>query len=250
MLIIFSFFTGLIAGSFLNVCIYRLPRKESLVFPPSHCPKCGAKLAPLELVPIFSYLWLKGRCRHCGNRISWRYPLVELLTGGIFVALAGFFGLSFLLLKFLFLSCLLLIISFIDLEHYLIPDRLILVMSGGGALLDFFARDLTLASILVGAGAPAAALAALVLLSRGGIGGGDVKLAGATGLFLGWPQSVLALLLGCFIAGTVGCFLLLFKRKKRKDSIPFAPFLCAGVFLSIFWGETLLKWYLNFLGFS
>ncbi len=247
---IIFFLAGMTVGSFLNVCIYRLPRKESIVHPRSHCPRCGTKLAARDLVPLLSYLWLKGRCRSCGAAIHWRYPLVELFTGIVFIALYGFFGLNVLLLKYLFLACLLLVISFIDLEHYLIPDRLILVMLAGGVLVNLFTRDLAIPSILGGMLVPAAALAILALVSRGGMGGGDVKLAGAAGVFLGWPGSGMALFLACMLAGATGALLLISGRKKRKDLLPFAPFFSAGVFLEIFWGEPLLKWYLSFLGFS
>ncbi|MCL6449084.1 MAG: prepilin peptidase [Armatimonadetes bacterium] len=237
-------------GSFLNVCIYRLPRQESIVYPPSHCPRCDTKLAARDLVPLFSYLWLKGRCRSCGAAIHWRYPLVELLTGAVFVALYGFFGLNVLLLKYLFLACLLIVITFIDLEHYLIPDRLNLALLAGGILSNAVARELPVASVFWGALIPAAALAILALASRGGMGGGDVKLAGAAGVFLGWPGSGVALFLACLLAGAAGALLLISGRKKRKDPMPFAPFFSAGVFLGIFWGEPLLKWYLNFLDLS
>lgn len=244
------FLAGITLGSFLNVCVYRLPRKESVVYPSSHCPHCETKLAARDLVPLLSYLWLKGRCRYCGTAIHWRYPLVELFTGIIFIALYGFFGLNVLLLKYLFLACLLIVIAFIDLEHYLIPDRLNLVMLAGGILSNAVTRELSVASVFWGALIPAAALAVLVVVSRGGMGGGDVKLAGAAGVFLGWPGSGMALFLACMLAGTMGILLLLFKRKKRKDPMPFAPFFTAGVFLQIFWGEPLLKWYLKFLGFA
>jgi leader peptidase (prepilin peptidase)/N-methyltransferase len=244
------FFFGLIIGSFLNVCIYRLPRKESLILPPSHCPHCRTRLMARDLVPLFSYLWLKGRCRYCGAVIYWRYPLVELLTGTIFVALYCFFGPNFLLLKYLFLACLLIIVTFIDLEYCLIPDRLNLVMLAGGILFSLITRDLLVASLLWGAVIPAAMLAILAVISRGGMGGGDVKLAAATGFFLGWPGNGVALLLACLLAGATGSIFLFFKWKKRKDAIPFAPFFTVGIFLHIFWGEPLLKWYLNNLGFS
>lgn len=243
MLILLFFLAGMVIGSFLNVCIYRLPRKESVVYPPSRCPRCGTRLAARDLVPLFSYLWLKGRCRSCGAAIHWRYPLVELLTGAAFVALSGFFGINVLLLKYLFLACLLLVISFIDLEHYLIPDRLILVMLAGGVLVNLFTRDLAIPSILGGMLVPAAALAVLAVVSRGGMGGGDIKLAGAAGVFLGWPGNAVALFLACLLAGLAGGLLLVLKRKKRKDPVPFAPFFTAGVFLQIFWGEPLIKWY-------
>jgi len=245
--LVISFLAGIIIGSFLNVLIYRLPRRESIIFPSSHCPHCGVALAVQDLVPLFSFLCLKGRCRFCGAAIHWRYPLAELLTGSVFVAFYTFFGLNILMLKYLFLACLLIAVAFIDLEHYTIPDSLNLTILAGGILLNAAARDLSVTSILLGAFIPAAALAVLAVVSRGGMGGGDVKLIGAAGIFLGWPGSIVALFLACLLAGALGSLLLLFKRKKRKDPIPFAPFISAGIFLNIFCGEALLKWYLALL---
>lgn len=241
----YFFVLGLIIGSFLNVCIYRMPKNESVVFPSSHCPHCRTKLASWDLVPLFSYLWLKGRCRYCQCPISWRYPVVELLTGLLFIALYAYFGLNLLLVKYLTLICLLMVISFIDLEYYLIPNRLILVISGAGVLLNFFTRELTISSIIWGVLAPAGILFLLAALSKGGMGGGDIKLAGAAGLFLGWPQSLLALFLACFLGGFFGLILLIFRLKKRKDPLPFAPFLSGGIIFTVFFGQALLKWYFS-----
>ena len=239
----YFFILGLITGSFFNVCIYRLPRKESVVFPPSRCPLCQTRLTPRDLVPLFSYLWLKGRCRYCKGRISWHYPAVELLTGLLFIVLYAHFGLNLLLVKYLILICFLMVISFIDLKHYLIPDQLILLMLGTGILLNFFTRELPISSILWGVLVPAGMLFLLAVLSKGGMGGGDIKLAGAAGLFLGWPQSLLALLLASFLGSIFGLTLLIFRLKKRKDPLPFAPFLSGGIVLTVFFGQNLLKWY-------
>lgn len=246
----YFFVLGLIIGSFLNVCIYRMPRNESAVFPSSHCPHCQTKLAPWDMVPLFSYLRLKGRCHYCKNPVSWRYPVVELLTGLLFIALYTYFGLNLLLVKYLTLICLLMVISFIDLEHYLIPDQLILFILGAGIIFNFFTQELTISSILWGALAPFGIMFLLAVLEPGGMGGGDVKLAGVTGLFLGWPGGIVALLLGYILAGGTGIILLLLKRKKRKDPLPFAPFFAAGAFINIFGGKILLKWYLTLLGLS
>jgi len=241
----YFFILGLVTGSFFNVCIYRLPRKESVVFPPSRCPLCQTRLTPRDLVPLFSYLWLKGRCRYCQGRISWRYPAVELLTGLLFMMLYAHFGLNLLLVKYLILICFLMVISFIDLEYYLIPDRLILFMLGMGILLNFFTRELPISSILWGVLVPAGILFLLAVLSKGGMGGGDIKLAGAAGLFLGWPQSLLALFLACFLGGIFGLILLIFHLKKRKDPLPFAPFLSGGIILTVFFGQVFLIWYFS-----
>ncbi|MFA5384738.1 MAG: prepilin peptidase [Eubacteriales bacterium] len=243
------FVTGLVIGSFLNVCIYRIPRNESIVFPSSHCPVCGNILAPRDLAPLFSYLALKGRCRYCRTSIHWRYPLVELITGLLFIALYCSLGLNLLLLKYLLLACFLVAISFIDLEHYIIPNELVIAMLGTGIVMDLLTREHSLVSVLLGMFVPFAALTALALISSGGMGGGDIKLAAAAGLFLGWPQSIVALILSCFIAGIAGMLMLALKAKKRKDPIPFGPYYSAGILISVFWGETLLELYLAYAGF-
>jgi len=236
---------GLAIGSFLNVCIYRLPRHRSLLYPSSRCPWCGHSLGGRDLVPVFSYLLLKGRCRYCGRRIGWRYPLVEALTAVLFAGMFLHFGLSLLLVKYLFLTAVLIVVSFIDLEHRIVPDRITLFTLGGGAVLDLLARDLSLRAALLGLAVPAAFLLLLALVSRGGMGAGDVKLAAVTGLFLGWPQSGLALFAACMIGGTAALVLLALGLKGRKEAIPFGPFLAAGVLVSVFWGQALLAWYLG-----
>lgn len=237
--------SGLVAGSFLNVCIHRLPRGGSIVFPPSHCPHCGHRLAARDLVPLFSYLWLKGRCRYCGSGISLRYPLVEALTGALFAALYLRFGLNLLLFKYLFLTFVLIVLSFIDLEHYLIPDRIIIFALTGGVIINLFTRDLTFLSVLPGMAAPAAFLLLLAVASRGGMGGGDIKLAAVIGLFLGWPLGLLAIFLGCLLGGLTGAVLLLTRIRGRKDAIPFGPFLACGAIVTILGGQQILNWYLN-----
>lgn len=181
------FLSGLFAGSFLNVVIHRVPRGESVVLPGSRCPACGSRLGPAELVPVLSYVWLKGRCRQCGAKISPRYPLVELLTGLLFAALFLRFGVSPSLLKYLVLACVLVVVTFTDIEHMLIPDKVIVFAVVSGAVLDL-ALGADPAAVLLGALIPAAFLYFLAVTTKGGVGGGDIKLAFATGLFFGVEQ--------------------------------------------------------------
>lgn len=241
------FLLGLVIGSFLNVCIYRVPRGESFVLPPSHCPGCGSRIAPADLVPLFSYCWLKGRCRHCGMRISAVYPLVELLTGLIFAAIYLQFGLNAALVKFLFLGAMLLVVAFIDLEHYLIPDRVVLFTLIVGLPLNILAGDLNAISITAGLLLAGASLLAVAVVSRGGVGGGDIKLAALIGFYLGWPGGLLAVFLACMLAGLVGLALLLTRIKGRKDAIPFGPFLASGTLITIFFGNKILSLYFSYL---
>lgn len=240
----FFFIIGLVIGSFLNVCIYRIPRDESIVFPPSHCAKCDRRIGSRDLFPLFSYLWLKGRCRHCGQRISPVYPLVESLTGLLFVSIYLHFGFSLLTAKFLVLGAVLLVVSLIDLEHYIIPNRVLLFALVAGVFLNLLARDLTVVSILSGFLAASGLLLLPAIISRGGMGGGDIKLAAVIGFYLGWPQGLLAVFLGCLLAGLTGLLLVLVRIKGRKDAIPFGPFLAAGALLALFRGKEILSWYL------
>ncbi|MGB9662203.1 MAG: prepilin peptidase [Moorellaceae bacterium] len=241
----FTFLLGLCIGSYLNVVIYRLPRGENTVSGRSQCPRCGRILAWYDLIPLLSYLILGGRCRYCGERISFRYPLVEFLTGAVFTALFYRLGPSPVLLKYLVLACILISAAFIDVEHYLIPDRLIFtaLIAGAGFLLTDMEINITLA--LLGALSAGGLLLFLALVSRGNVGGGDVKLATVIGWYLGWPWGLLAVVLGLLLAGMVGLFLLVLRLKSRKDLLPLGPFLAAGALATVFWGSRLLHWYLS-----
>lgn len=243
---------GLSIGSFLNVCIWRLPRGQSLLYPPSYCPSCGHRLGALDLVPVFSYLFLKGKCRYCQRNISPAYPLVELTTAVYFTACWQHFGLSWDVVSAWVLGSLLLAISVIDLEHYLIPD--VLVVSGViiGSLiagLDSWARLKTAWA----AGAAGWAFMAfvywgsLLFLSQEGLGWGDVKLSAMLGVFLGPQKAALAIFLAFVTGGVAGAYLLLRGRKGRKDPIPFGPFLALGALLAFFWGQTVIDWYMGLL---
>ena len=243
------FVFGLVIGSFLNVCIYRIPRGESVIFPPSLCPGCNQRIAARDLIPLLSYIRLKGRCRFCGNKISPVYPFIELLTGLLFAAVYLRFGHTVLLYKVLFLIPVLIIVTFIDLRHYIIPDKVTVFALTGVVVLNVFTRDLTLVSSLLGLTSAAAFLLLIAIVSKGGMGGGDIKFAAVIGLFLGWPNGLFAVFLGCMLAGLVGMVLLLTRVKGRKDAIPFGPFLCAGVLVAIWRGNEILTWYFNKVSF-
>ncbi|WP_051618187.1 prepilin peptidase [Desulfofundulus thermocisternus] len=241
----FSFLLGLCTGSFLNVCIHRLPRGMSLVAPPSHCPACGARLGPLDLIPVLSYLFLRGRCRHCRGVISPRYPLVELLTGFGFLLITREYGFHLYTAGLLVLFSVLVVASFIDLDHRIIPDRLTLFALAAGVLLaalrgaDFF-RD-----GLLGAALGGGILLLVALLSRGGMGGGDVKLAFALGWYLGWQEILVALFLAFLLGAVVGGLWALGTGRTLKTAIPFGPFLSSGAMLAALAGDRLISWYLN-----
>jgi len=235
-------------GSFFNVCIYRIPRGKSILYPPSHCPKCGTPLKVYDNIPVLSYIFLKGKCRYCKSKISFFYPLVELLTGFLYLLTYIVFSYKDLLDLFfiyIFVS-LLIIITFIDLEHMIIPDILVIP----GIIIFFFYSFLGINSLfldkLLGGFIGGLIIFLIVFLSRGGMGIGDIKLSIMLGLFLGIKYLFVALILSFIIGGIVGIILLVFKIKDRKDPIPFGPFLSIGGLIALFWGDVILKiwgWY-------
>lgn len=239
------FLLGMVIGSFLNVCIYRLPRGESVIFPPSRCPSCEHRLGPLDLVPVLSYLSLRGRCRYCGQKISPQYPLVELGMGGLFALLYRVYGPSPELVSRLVLASGLLVAAMIDLRHYRIPNQLVAFLAVAGPLLNLWTHELSWWQVLAGAAVGAGILGALAILSRGGMGEGDVKLAAATGLYLGPVGQALAIFLAAAVGAVVGGILILSGRKRGRDPIPFAPFLGLGSVIAHVWGEALWRLYLS-----
>lgn len=233
-------------GSFINVCVHRIPRHESIAYPPSHCPTCGHQLGPIELVPVLSWLWQRGRCRHCGAPISWRYPFVELLTAGLFILVYQRFGWSLTAVYWCAITSLLIVISFIDLDTLEIPTELVM----GGAVLAAAYNWLggtPPVEWLLGGGLGFGLFYLVYCFSRGGMGGGDVRLAGMLGLALGWRKLLLALLVAFVAGAVVSVLLLLLKRVTRKDPMPFGPFLAAGGYVAALWGDRLIAWYLGSL---
>lgn len=240
---------GLAFGSLVSVVAYRLPRDEEMVFSRSRCVLCGHQLGPTELVPVLSFVWLRGRCRSCRRSISWRYPLVELFTAGLLYALWSARGYERVFWPFAAFTLILLMVSIIDLEHFWIPDRLLwagLVIWG---LSLWWPGDFGLAAALLGGAAGLGIMAIIYHLARGGMGLGDVKLAALMGLYLGPEQVTLALMLAFITGACVGGTLVLLKRRGRKDRVPFGPFLAAGAYVSMLWGPRLVRWYLSLVGF-
>lgn len=242
---ILPFIVGLIMGSFANVCIYRIPRGESIIFPSSHCPHCQHSLGVLDNIPLVSFILLRGKCRYCHERISWRYPLVELLTGLLYLAIVARFRFSALTIVYLALGTLLIIISFIDLKEKIIPDELSLPGVAGGLILSLFLLPSGFFNAFIGMAFGGGILLIVAFVSKGGMGGGDVKLMAMIGAFLGWPDVVVSLFLAVFIGSLVGLLLIVLRLKKRKDAVPFGPFLALGAIISILYGSDLIMWYLN-----
>jgi len=241
----FIFLLGLIVGSFLNVCIYRLPRNQSIVRPPSHCPQCGTKLKPWDLVPVVSFLLLKGKCRYCRTKINWRYPLVEFLTGLVFFLLFTVFGLIPFFVYSAVFACFLIIITFIDFEHQLILDKVNYPGLVVGLLGSLLTPGLSFVDALFGMFAGGGLLLLIAVVTRGGIGGGDVKMGAMVGAYLGWPLVLLALLLAFAGGAIVGVILIIMKLKTRKDYIPFGPYIAIGALVTMLFGQQIIQWYLG-----
>lgn len=242
-LVLFIF--GLLIGSFLNVCIYRLPQHQSIVTPSSHCMTCNTRLKPWDLIPIISYLLSRGHCRYCGTAFSLRYAIVELLTAGIFLWCFQLLGFSFELIRAIIFSAFLLVITFIDYDHQLILDKVLLWLSGTGVIINLWTNSMDIWNMFIASLLGGGLLLLIAVASRGGMGEGDIKFAAALGLWLGWKALLLALFLSFIIGGTGGLLLLVLKIKKRKDFIPFGPFIALGSLISILYGNEILTWYLE-----
>jgi leader peptidase (prepilin peptidase)/N-methyltransferase len=244
------FVFGALVGSFLNVCIHRIPGGESIAFPASHCPQCKAPIKPYDNIPVLSYLLLRGRCRSCAAGIAIRYPLVEMLGGIAAVGALCAYGLSAeALLIFAFLAALI-VITFIDLDHQIIPDAISLpgIFVGFAAALLFGTPTWldSLIGIALGGGLLwAVAEGYARLTGREGMGGGDIKLLAMIGAFLGWRAIPVTLLIGSLLGSVIGVSLMVVRGRDTKMAIPFGPFLAAGAVVALFWGEPLIDWYLG-----
>lgn len=250
MIVIFGLF-GIAFGSFLNVCIDRLPAMGSLIRPASHCTACQRRLARKDLIPVISYLWLRGRCRYCGAHIPGRVLWVELGTGLMFVFLWWQYGPTVELGIMTFYFCLLAVILVIDLEHGLILNKIVYPATTIALLIAIFkavfGSDLTIIrEALIGGGVGLVLLLLVALIFRGGMGWGDVKMAGLMGVMIGFPGILTALLLAIVGGGLVAMVLLIIKVKGRKETIAFGPFLSLAAMVTLLWGHELMNWYLGF----
>ena len=255
---------GMAVASFLNVCIDRLPSSQSLLFPASHCVSCRHRLAIKDLIPVFSYLWLRGRCGYCQAPIPRRILWVEIGTGLLFGYLYWHYGLSIELAVAAFYCCLFIVLMVIDLEHGLIlnkivypamavallisiflpPSRLIYPSGVVPPLISNFLPQLGIVQAAIGGGIGLGLFLLIVLIFRGGMGLGDVKMAALIGIVTGYLILV-ALFLAVIFGGLLAATLLLLKIKKRKEGIPFAPFLSLATIATLLWGSNILDWYLG-----
>ncbi len=246
----FSFIFGAVIGSFLNVCICRMPEDKSVVSPPSHCPRCAYQIRWYDNIPLLSYLLLGGRCRGCGSRISPQYPLVELLNALLSLALFYRFGPSLTFLALLVFCSALVVVTFIDIEHQIIPDEISLSGIPIGFLCSFFlpwhSWWSSLLGILLGGGSLLlVAYGYQRLTGKDGMGGGDIKLLAMIGAFLGWKSIPFVIFASSLVGSVIGVAMMALQKKDSKLAIPFGPYLAFGAVLYIFYGRQLIQWYLH-----
>lgn len=243
-IIIFIF--GITIGSFLNVCIYRIPFGESIVMAPSHCMTCGWKLKWYDMVPVFSWLVLGGKCRNCKSKISVQYPIIEGVNGILYVVICAVNGLEWSSMIYCFMASALLVLSIIDWRTYEIPFGINVFLFVLGVAMTILDRG-NLAEHLIGMICVSGLLGILYLLTGGrAIGGGDIKLMFACGLILGWKLILLAFFLGCIIGSVV--HIIRMSVKKAGRMLAMGPYLSAGILLAALWGNAWINWYLSLLG--
>jgi len=249
MLNIISFIFGGMVGSFLNVCIFRLPKEESIIWPGSHCPNCKKPIRFYDNIPLISYFLLRGKCRYCKKPISFQYPLIEGITALSSLFLIIKFGPSLSYLFYFAFVAALIVITVIDLYHQIIPDAISLPGIGVGLLASLLIPQITLFNSLIGILLGGGSLFIVAtfyqwLFKREGMGGGDVKLLAMIGAFLGWKAVLLTILLSSLIGSVTGILMMVVKGKDFKYAIPFGPFLSLGAVISLFYGEEIVRWYL------
>lgn len=243
-LIAFVFIMGLCVGSFLNVVIYRLPMGKSIISPGSMCSECGSPLRAFDNIPLLSWLILMGNCRDCGTSISFRYFFVELFTGIITLLVVNRYGFGLEALLYSIFAWGLIAVAFIDLDFQIIPDEL----SVGGVIVGLLISPLLVIGLkgaAIGALLGGGIFFILAILYPGGMGGGDIKLMAAIGVFLGWQLTGLTILIGSALGSIVGLGSIAFLGKSRKDRIPFGPFLALGGLVALLWGEDLIAIYVS-----
>lgn len=242
---IYFFILGLVLGSFYNVVGLRIPEHQSLIKPRSHCPKCKRELTALDLVPVVSYLVLRGKCRGCGSKIPAFYPIMELSTGLLFMLAFYTYGLTGELFVALTLISLLVIIFVSDLVYMVIPDKILLFFIPLIIIERIFIRLHPWWNPLVGAVAGFGLLFLIALISKGGMGGGDIKLFFVLGLALGLKLTLLAFFLATLVGAIYGVIGMIVGRFKKRQQIPFGPFIAIGTLLSYFYGNSIIEWYLQ-----
>jgi leader peptidase (prepilin peptidase)/N-methyltransferase len=240
---------GLAVGSFLNVCIHRLPRGGSIVHPPSRCPRCGSQLRWFDNIPVLSYVWLRGRCRGCATRISLRYPIVELVTLGVFLLHYAVWGWDPILVPRLVFACALIVLFAIDLDHHLLPNLVTLPGIVLGLLCSLvFPPGIIEAAlgVLLGGGVLwAIGEAYYRVTGQEGMGGGDVKMLAMIGAFLGWKLVLVTLVFSSVAGSIIGLLVIAIKRGGMKYALPYGTFLAFGALIASIAGDRIVEWYVG-----
>jgi leader peptidase (prepilin peptidase)/N-methyltransferase len=255
-LYVIVFIFGALIGSFLNVCIYRVPRKLSIILPSSRCPSCNNPIRPWDNIPLLSYVFLGGRCRYCRTRIPFRYPLVEGLNALCYTALLWRYGPGLDFLIYCLFCSSLIVITFVDLDFQIIPDRITIpgvaigLVAGSFVLPNPFTRADALGFIpsLIGAACGfgfyyVVAFLSLAFLKKEGMGGGDIKMMAMVGAFMGWKAVILTTFLASLAGSVVGISMIIAKGREKGSLLPFGPFLSVGAVVSLFFGQEILQWY-------
>lgn len=242
---ILVFILGLSIGSFLNACIFSIPDKKAIIFPVTQCPNCKQRLSAIDWIPLLGYIVNKGKCKHCGTKVSIKYPIVELLTGIILLLLYNKFFISMEFIKYAVLSCLLIVITFVDLERQEIPDELILFGLIMGLLFNIFNIKTDMVPGIIGFILGGGAFLIIAMLTNGAMGGGDIKLMAVLGLFLGWKLIIIVAVISFILGGVVSFILITAKIKGRKDYIPFGPFIALAALAVIFYGIRMIQTYMS-----
>lgn len=240
---------GLVIGSFLNVCIYRIPKEESIAFPPSHCARCNHKLMALDLIPVFSYIFLKGRCKYCKDKISIRYPLIEILNALLYLIVYLKFGLAVITLKYCILASTLIVIGMIDYDTQFVFTGTTIFGALAGIVfivVQAFIYGNGTIDLILGGLIGFGSIWLIVVLTKG-MGAGDVEIAAVCGMFLGVKGILVGLFLAIIIGGVIGIFVLALKLKKAKEKIAFGPCIAVGSFISAIFSSELLVLYWNLL---
>jgi len=248
MLYLYCCMVGLCIGSFCNVLIYRMPRGLGIARGRSFCPACAHTLAAKDLVPLFSWAFLRGKCRYCGAKIPARYPLVELLGGALAVVAPLVFGWRLSALVAFLAGCILLTIAFIDADTQEIPDALVIALAVVAIAAAIFTRDVPIWRRVIGLFVLSLPMVLLNLIKPTSFGGGDIKLCAASGFLLGWQNMLVGGFLALLSGGAWGVYLLASKKKGRREHFAFGPFLAAGIYIALLAGERLIAWYLQLFG--
>lgn len=245
-LYLYSFIIGIVIGSFLNVVIYRVPKELSFAKGRSFCPHCQAQIKGYHNVPVFSYLWLRGKCADCRQPIAIRYPLVELFTGIMAILIFAVYGFSFQWLVVFSAAAILIAITMIDFDTMIIPNGLVIALMAPALLSFFFFPQLGILSRVIGIFAISLPMLILVLFIPDAFGGGDIKLMAVAGFMLGWGNTLLASFIGLLLGGAVAVMLL--ARKTTDKHMAFGPYLCIGIMTALLFGDIIIGWYFNLFG--